>query len=103
MAKTHIESFTGSDLQGHACLYVHRVDDAGNHVNHLSQKTLKKWADKAEAQTLDSQELAHVLAALRYLQSGRGGFDHPEYYEQLADVKALTDDEIDALCERINR
>jgi hypothetical protein len=47
-------------------------------------------------------EVATVLAALRFFQDQRGGFDHPEWYPQFNDVKPLSNAQIDDLCERIN-
>lgn len=55
---------------------------------------------------LNNRELATVLAALRHFQANRS-WDH-ETLEQLHQMdhfavhSALDDDEIDALCERLN-
>jgi hypothetical protein len=51
---------------------------------------------------LTSRQLATVLAALRLFQKERGGFNRPEWYPHFADVKPLTDRQIDTLCERLN-
>ena len=48
------------------------------------------------------RELATVLAALRFFQRQRFGFDHPEWSEHFVDAKPLDDVEIDQLCERLN-
>jgi hypothetical protein len=48
------------------------------------------------------RELATVLAALRLFQKERGGFNRPEWSDHFADVKPLTNRQIDALCERLN-
>lgn len=49
---------------------------------------------------LNDRELATVLAALRLFQEQDA--DDRADSEYFADVKPLTDDQIDALCERLN-
>jgi hypothetical protein len=50
---------------------------------------------------LTSRELATVLAALRLFQR-EGIGSHHELADHFADVRPLTDPQIDALCERLN-
>ena len=52
---------------------------------------------------LDERELAQVLAALRNWQTDSLNEDLPEAFAgHFKDHEPLTDDEIDALCERLN-
>ena len=52
---------------------------------------------------LDARELATVLVALRYWQEEMSPHVSSCNLEHLADVLPLNADEIDALCERLNR
>jgi len=52
---------------------------------------------------LSDRELATVLAALRYFQQDLATNDDPPISEHFEEVTPLTPDEIDDLCEKINR
>lgn len=64
---------------------------------------MKNETKKTVTVSLDSNELATVLAALRYWQQDlAANGDEPIISEHFEDVKPLTPDQIDDLCERIN-
>jgi hypothetical protein len=64
---------------------------------------MKNQTKKTITVSLDSAELATVLAALRYWQQDlEANGAEPVISEHFEDVKPLTPDQIDDLCERIN-
>jgi hypothetical protein len=64
---------------------------------------MKNKTKKIVTVSLDANELATVLAALRYWQQDlEANGDEPVISEHFEDVKPLTPDQIDDLVERIN-
>lgn len=54
---------------------------------------------------LDKRQTAIVLASLRIAQRGIGALNHMPHFEELLgpDAGPVTEEEIDGLCEEINR
>lgn len=55
-----------------------------------------------KARTLTDREIGTILAALRYWQQDLEANDDPPISEHFEDVRPLTADEVDDLCERLN-
>jgi len=64
--------------------------------------SLKKQQAPRPLHCFSSRELATILAALRYWQQDLILNEDPPIGPHFNEVSALTPDEIDALCERLN-
>jgi hypothetical protein len=76
-----------------------------DYTERAMQKATATESSTGPIQVFNDRELATVLHGLRLIQEGAGGTGgdcSSEDCDHFDEAKALTDDEIDVLCERLN-
>jgi hypothetical protein len=104
------QSFTCSKMRsdgfGGAMTMVTPEGVQGISTQEWLHKKLQQRDDGGVTVDLDQRELSSILAALRYMQSHMGNGDFRPDIDAIAandnTIRPLDEDEIDALCERIN-